>query len=139
MGYAGSTTAVDGAGSTARFHQPNSISIDYTGNVWVADTQNAMIRKINTAGYYNTANFLINRPNMINYNCQGVVSTIASGFFTPVGVSINIYNAMYVADSSDNVIKKVTIAGIVVRLFHFILSLIHVFYSNNTIPIASSD
>ena len=38
---------MDGVGTVARFYYPYGISVDSTGNVWVADTNNNMIRKIN--------------------------------------------------------------------------------------------
>ena len=49
---AGSTVSgyVDGVGTVAKFNYPRGISVDSTGNVWVADTNNHMIRRINTAG-----------------------------------------------------------------------------------------
>ena len=49
---AGSTVSgyVDGVGTVAKFNGPNGISVDSTGNVWVADRSNHMIRQINAAG-----------------------------------------------------------------------------------------
>ena len=53
---AGSTVSgyVDGVGTVAKFNGPNGISVDSTGNVWVADRYNYMIRQINTAGRVHT-------------------------------------------------------------------------------------
>ena len=53
---AGSTVSdyVDGVGTVAKFNSPTGISVDSTGNVWVADTNNHMIRQINTAGRVHT-------------------------------------------------------------------------------------
>ena len=49
---AGSTASgyVDGVGTVAKFNNPYGISVDSTGNAWVADRSNHMIRRINTAG-----------------------------------------------------------------------------------------
>ena len=49
---AGSTVSgsVDGVGTVAKFYGPRGISVDSTGNVWILDTDNHMIRQINTAG-----------------------------------------------------------------------------------------
>jgi len=49
---AGSTVAgyVDGVGTVAKFNIPTGISVDSTGNAWVADSYNHMIRHVNTAG-----------------------------------------------------------------------------------------
>ena len=53
---AGSTVSgyVDGVGTVAKFNYPNGISVDSTGNAWVADYNNNMIRRINTAGRVHT-------------------------------------------------------------------------------------
>ena len=53
---AGSTASgyVDGVGTLAKFNSPYGVSVDSTGNVWVADTGNHMIRQINTAGRVHT-------------------------------------------------------------------------------------
>ena len=53
---AGSTVSgyVDGVGTVAKFWYPNGISVDSTGNAWVADSDNNMIRRINTAGRVHT-------------------------------------------------------------------------------------
>ena len=53
---AGSTVSgyVDGVGTVAKFWYPNGISVDSTGNAWVADSNNHMIRRINTAGRVHT-------------------------------------------------------------------------------------
>ena len=45
---------VDGVGTVAMLKMPTGISVDSTGNVWVADYQNNMIRQINTAGRVHT-------------------------------------------------------------------------------------
>ena len=49
---AGSTVSgyVDGVGTVAKFSNPAGISVDSTGNAWVTDHYNHMIRRINTAG-----------------------------------------------------------------------------------------
>ena len=41
----------DGLGTLATFSNPNAVSIDPEGNVWVADGANNLIRKVNTAGF----------------------------------------------------------------------------------------
>ncbi|VDB00905.1 hypothetical protein S1OALGB6SA_1995 [Olavius algarvensis spirochete endosymbiont] len=46
--FAGSGTAgfADGTGTTARFNRPRGVAVDSSGNVYVADTENHRIRKI---------------------------------------------------------------------------------------------
>ena len=49
---AGSTVSgsVDGVGTMAKFNKPRGVAVDYAGNVWVADFENNLIRKISKAG-----------------------------------------------------------------------------------------
>ena len=52
---AGSTAGfANGVGTLAKFNLLHGISVDSTGNVWVADNSNHMIRRINTAGRVHT-------------------------------------------------------------------------------------
>ena len=47
---AGGYGYADGVGTAAKFRSPYGISVDSTGNVWISDEGNYVIRKINTAG-----------------------------------------------------------------------------------------
>ena len=44
-GLAGTQGSTDGTGAVARFSQPNSLSVDANGNLYIADTQNRTIRR----------------------------------------------------------------------------------------------
>ena len=49
---AGRTTSgyQDGVGTVATFNYPNGLIVDTTGSVWITDTNNHMIRRIDTGG-----------------------------------------------------------------------------------------
>ena len=53
-GTAGELGSTDGTGAAARFRSLRGITVDSTGNVYVADTYNATIRKITPAGVVTT-------------------------------------------------------------------------------------
>jgi hypothetical protein len=53
-GKAGEAGYVDGAGVDARFNSPRGLTVDAEGNVYVADSNNAAIRKISPAGVVST-------------------------------------------------------------------------------------
>ncbi len=95
-GTAGSFGNTDGTGAAAQFNNPFGITIDVSGNLYVADSHNNMIRQVTPAG---------------------VVTLVASGLNFPSGVAADGAGNLYVVDSGNNVIRKVVIAtGVVTTL-----------------------
>ena len=82
----------DGIGSNAMFNDPYDVTVDPSGNLYVADTYNDKIRKITP---------------------DGMVSTFASGFSSPFGISSDNSGNVYVADYRNRQIKKITPGGTV--------------------------
>ena len=93
----------DGQGSDARFSSPHEIAIDAAGNLYVADWNNRRIRKVTP---------------------KGEVSTLAGGwydfvggqgnsamFYHPQGIAIDAAGNLYVADSGEHCIRKITPKG----------------------------
>nr|WP_315199022.1 NHL repeat-containing protein [uncultured Aquabacterium sp.] len=112
--FAGETNgAVNGQASVARFStQGNNIgglSADAAGNVYVADTQNHLIRKITPAGVVST---LAGSGSPGSTDDMGA----AASFNTPRGVAVDAFGVVYVADSGNNLIRKITAAGEVTTL-----------------------
>ena len=102
--------SADGTGSAARFYFPNGVAVDSAGNVYVADTTNATIRKITPAGVVSTLAGLAG----VNGSANGTGS--AARFFNPYGVAVDSAGNVYVADTSNQTIRKITPAGVVSTL-----------------------
>jgi sugar lactone lactonase YvrE len=105
-GMAGQFGRTDGAGSAARFDFPTGIAVDGTGDLYLADSGNSTIRKITPAGVVSTL-----ASTWLERNTDGTGS-IAS-FNYPVGPSVDGAGNVYVADKHNNVIRKISPAGIV--------------------------
>jgi sugar lactone lactonase YvrE len=110
-GSAGSAGSTDGTGSDARFHEPRGIAIDSAGNLYVADLFNDTIRKITAAGVVST---LAGSAKDDHGSNDGTGSD--ARFHAPRGVAVDSAGNLYVADSVNSTIRKVTSAGVVSTL-----------------------
>lgn len=100
----------DGSGAQAEFRLPNNIATDKAGNIYVADTANDVIRKITPDGTVNT----------LAGSARSHGSTDGQGsnarFWAPFGVAVDAAGNVYVADTANNTIRKITPDGIVSTL-----------------------
>jgi glucose/arabinose dehydrogenase/sugar lactone lactonase YvrE len=105
----GSSGLSNAVGSLATFSSPQGICIDRTGNLYVADTGNNVVRKISPAGQVTT--FAGNGT----AGSQLGAATNAQ-FSGPTGVAIDTFGNVFVADANNNRICKVDTNGMVTRL-----------------------
>jgi len=95
----------DGTGTVARFNLPYDVTVDSSGNAYVTDFSNHRIRKITPMGMVTTF--------------AGSTEGFADGtgteaqFYHPDGVDVDSEGNVYVADSFNNRIRKITPAGVV--------------------------
>jgi NHL repeat len=106
-GALGGLGSIDGDGSAARFNGPSGVAADRAGNVYVTDTANSTIRKITPAGVVST---LAGAAGQFG-SADGNGST--ARFSYPYGVATDSAGNVYVADTSNSAIRKVTAAGVV--------------------------
>jgi len=106
-GAAAESGSADGSGSAARFRFPNDIASDASGNLYVADTNNHTIRRITPAGMVSTLAGAAEMPG----SADG--SGSAARFNFPRGVAVDAAGNVYVADSVNHTIRKITPAGVV--------------------------
>ena len=109
-GNAGSFGSTNGMGSAARFGAPQGAAIDSVGNVYVADTFNHTIRMITPGGVVTTLAGLAGNFG----NADGTGS--AARFNSPRGVAVDSAGTVYVADTGNSRIRKITAGGVVTTL-----------------------
>jgi sugar lactone lactonase YvrE len=109
-GKAGASGGQDGAGDVARFATPRGIAIDQAGNLYVADEGNSNIRKITPAGVVSTLAGSTGQSG----NADGTGP--AARFAVPRALTVDAAGNVYVADTDNNTIRKITPAGVVTTL-----------------------
>jgi hypothetical protein len=108
LGYV--TGSADGTGLAARFDQPQGIAVDASGTIYVADTSNHTIRRITPTGEVTT---LAGSPT--NRGEADGVGNLAR-FFAPQALAVDATGTLFVADSLNSTIRKVTPAGVVTTI-----------------------
>lgn len=103
MGFA------DGPGAAAKFNSPYGVAVDSHGNVYVADKENHKIRKITPNGYVST----VAGSGVLGFQ-DGLAAT--AKFSLPSGVALDEEGNIYVADSGNSRIRKITPSGYVITL-----------------------
>jgi sugar lactone lactonase YvrE len=97
----------DGTGAAASFYGPGGIAVDSAGNVYVADSFNYTIRKITPAGLVST---FAGTPGVLG-SANGIGA--AASFNQPQGIAVDSAGNVYVADSFNYTVRKITPAGLV--------------------------
>ena len=112
--FAGSTLgaagSLNGAGSNARFNQPAAIAVDSGGTLYVADTGNHTIRKVTSAGLVSTLAGLAANSGYADG------SGTAARFNSPAGIAVDSSGNVYVADTGNHTIRRITPAGVVTTI-----------------------
>ena len=94
----------DGQGSLARFCSPVALALDAAGNIYVADECNHAIRKITRNGFVTT---LAGNGSAGNQNGNGSNAR----FYDPRGIAVDAFGNVYVADTYNNLIRKISPGG----------------------------
>jgi hypothetical protein len=109
-GTASTAGANDGPASTASFDGPTGVAVDAGGNVFVADTDNDLIRRIGTDGVVST---VAGAPGAAGF-VDGVGS--AARFNHPTALAFDSLGNLFVADTGNHAIRRVAPSHLVTTL-----------------------
>jgi len=109
VGQPGISGSTNGTGNAALFNTPKGVAIDTNGNLYVADSANQLIRKVSPAAVVMT---------LAGNGTAGSTDGTGTGaqFSSPGGVAVDLSSNVYVADTNNHAIRKVTAGGVVTTL-----------------------
>ncbi len=110
QGSPGNQGFADGIGSAAQFYFPAGVAVDGSGNIFVTDGSNDLIRKVTYAGVVTT----VAGSAWSNGDADGTGTTARFNF--PIGTAIDHAGNVYVCDSANDTIRKITPAGVVTTI-----------------------
>jgi hypothetical protein len=96
------------AAVSAQLNRPTSITIDGSGNLYIADSSNHRVRRVSSNGTITT----VAGNGVQGYSGNGGSATSASLRF-PLGISLDVFGNLYIADAGNHVVREVTTGGVI--------------------------
>ncbi|MCC7327600.1 MAG: hypothetical protein IT521_12445 [Burkholderiales bacterium] len=97
-GAPGSSGSADGNGAAARFNNPGSLSVDGSGNIYVADAGNHLVRRISAGG---TVTTIAGRAGSVGV----ILGDLPGSLNAPIGMATDINGALYT--TSENSVLRI--------------------------------
>lgn len=95
----------DGKGEWASFTAPQSVAADASGNIYIADTNNHMFRKITPLGEVTT---LAGQYGVQGYSDGTVGDPLTATFKSPRGISLDNQGYIWLCDSANGLLRVIT-------------------------------
>ena len=106
--FNGAYSGDGGLATSARFNHPTAVDLDSSGNIYVSDQLNHVVRKVNTAGIIST--FAGN--GIAAFNGDGGLATNAS-LNDPAGLAMDAAGNLYIGDNVNERVRRVDPSGLI--------------------------
>jgi len=100
-----------GPAASAELNFPSNLTVDTAGNLYIADTKNHRIRKVDTLGDITT----IAGTGVAGFSGDGGAATAAQ-LYEPRGLAIDTVGNLYIADWRNYRIRKVDASGVITTI-----------------------
>jgi sugar lactone lactonase YvrE len=101
-----------GQATNAALDYPNGVAVDGSGNVYIVDDANGVIRKVNTSGIISTVAGVYHESSYLGDGGPA----IAGNMFNPREMAVDASGNLYIADEHINRIRKITTSGIITTI-----------------------
>jgi len=106
-GNGGAGSSGDGSAATsAQLHGPQGLAVDTSGNLFIADTMNAKVRKVSAGGVITT----VAGSGTAGFGGDGGAAGSAQ-LNLPIGVAVDSSGNLYIADFGNSRVRKVSASG----------------------------
>jgi len=95
-----------GTATSAQLYYPTGVAVDGSYNLYIADSDNQRIRKVDNLGKITT----IAGSGQVGYSCANGIAT-SVGLHTPTGVAVDGKGDVFIADYGNQCIRKVDSLG----------------------------
>ena len=106
IGGQGGYSGDGGQATSAKLRAPQSVTVDASGNLYIADMLNERIRRVDTSGIITT----VAGTGTAGFSGDGGTATAAM-LSTPVGVGVDASGAVYVADLDNHRVRRFVPGG----------------------------
>jgi len=105
--YFGAYGGDGGAATNARLNAPTGVAVDANGNLFIADTGNAVIRRVDATSQVITTYAGTNPAADVVFGCNSGNAASNARLGKPTGVTIDGFGNLFVSDTSLDVVCKV--------------------------------
>jgi hypothetical protein len=103
-----------GPATAAEIDFPYGIAVDDTGNIYFADYNGNVVRKISTVGIIST---IVGKTPVASPNIGDFGMADSAKLSSPTGLALDSHNNIYIADALNQRIRKVTVASGIITTF----------------------